>query len=50
MNTGTEEEGCIYPIDRFLRLDTTRIESLGWEPLFSLQESLKLLASTMKWE
>lgn len=47
VNTGTEAERRIYPPDSFLRLDTTGIESLGWKPRVSLQESLRFLASTM---
>lgn len=46
VNTGTEEERRIYPPDSFLRLDTSRLESLGWKAEYNLNESIRNL---MKW-
>lgn len=44
VNTGTAEEKAIYPPDSYLRLDTSALESLGWEPCVSLQDSLRYLS------
>ena len=46
LNTGTEEERRIYPPDSFLRLDTSKIEALGWKAKYDLHESIQNL---MKW-
>lgn len=46
VNTGTEEERRIYPPDSFLRLDTMKIEALGWKAQYDLNESIRNL---MKW-
>lgn len=40
VNTGTAQERAIYPPDSFLRLDTSGLEALGWQPFFSLEQSL----------
>lgn len=45
-NTGTEEERRMYPPDTFLRLDTSRLEGLGWRPLVSHAEGLRALAES----
>lgn len=47
VNTGTEEERAIYPPDSFLRLDTSRLENLGWHALVSLEESLRALGTQL---
>ena len=41
VNTGTEEERRIYPPDSFLRLDTSRLEALGWRAQYGLDESIR---------
>lgn len=46
LNTGTEEDRRIYPPDSFLRLDTSKIEALGWKAKYDLHESIQNL---MKW-
>jgi len=43
VNTGSAEEQAIYPTDTFLRLDTTKIERLGWRAVVSLDDSLHRL-------
>lgn len=47
VNTGSEEERRIYPPDSFLRLDTSKLEALGWKACYSLQESILLLMNNM---
>lgn len=48
VGTGTEEERRVYPPDTYLRLDTNKIESLGWMPMYSLKESILSLAQNME--
>ncbi len=48
VNTGTEEERKIYPPDSFLRLDTSKLEALGWKARYSLEESIKMLMKYME--
>lgn len=40
VNTGTDEERAIYPPDSFLYLDTTKIEALGWQAKYNLNDSI----------
>jgi nucleoside-diphosphate-sugar epimerase len=47
VNTGSEEERRIYPPDSFLRLDTTKLENLGWKALYSLEEGLASLGKAI---
>lgn len=47
VNTGTEEERRIYPPDSFLRLDTSKIEALGWKARYDLNESIRNLMMGM---
>ncbi len=47
-DTGSEEEKGMYPPDSFLRLDTSKLEALGWYPRVSLGEGLKQLAKSLK--
>lgn len=44
VNTGTEEERRIYPPDSFLRLDTSKLEALGWRASYDLDASIRNLA------
>lgn len=48
VNTGTEEERRIYPPDSFLRLDTSKIEMLGWCARYNLRESIRDLMNYME--
>lgn len=48
VNTGTEEERHIYPPDSFLRLDTSKIEALGWQARYDLHESIRNLMKYME--
>lgn len=48
VNTGTEEERRIYPPDSFLRLDTSRLEALGWKAQCGLDESIRNLIKCME--
>lgn len=41
VNTGTEEERRLYPPDSFLRLQTAKIEALGWRPCYDLKRSIQ---------
>ena len=43
VNTGTEEERRIYPPDSFLRLDTSKLEALGWNARYDLDASIRNL-------
>ena len=44
LNTGTEEDRRIYPPDSFLRLDTSKLEALGWRASYDLDASIRNLA------
>ena len=44
VNTGTEEDRRIYPPDSFLRLDTSKLEALGWRASYDLDASIQNLA------
>ena len=44
LNTGTEEDRRIYPPDSFLRLDTSKLEALGWRASYDLHASIRNLA------
>lgn len=47
-NTGTPEERRIYPPDSFLRLDTSKLEGLGWKAQFLLQRALGMLKESLE--
>lgn len=48
VNTGTAEERAIYPPDSYLRLDTAKLEALGWSPQVSLEESLHFTGTSLQ--
>ncbi len=48
VNAGTEAERAVYPPDSYLRLDTSRLEALGWRAAFTLEESLCRFGKEMK--